>query len=433
LKAERTINGKTGSSVTDNLSSTGDLVRVESVSKKFCRSLKKSLWYGLQDIAYDLNPFSNSRSEPQAKSNASDRQRATSPFLREGEFWAVNDVSFQLRRGECLGLMGRNGAGKTTLLKMLTGLIKPDAGRIIMRGRVCALIALGAGFNPILTGRENIHVNASVLGLSMREIDMKIEEIIDFSELRDFIDSPVQSYSSGMQVRLGFAVATALDPDVLILDEVLAVGDASFRSKCYRRIGELLDRCAVIFVSHAIEQIARISTSALVLDRGRQVFRGVPAAAAAHYRTLDTAVPGAQESAAFSTSHSPLSQYDVSCGQTTVRHGDFLDILLVTLSSDAVTGFARIQFYSDSEAVVAETHDVMLNLTAATREYSELKAGPVHLKPGTYRLSVPFTSRNRISILGWSFQLLKIQVAGEACVFSDYIVPCECSNYSGRT
>ena len=117
-------------------------------------------------------------------------------------------------------------------------------------------------------------MNASVLGLSMREIDMKIEEIIDFSELRDFIDSPVQSYSSGMQVRLGFAVATALDPDVLILDEVLAVGDASFRSKCYRRIGELLDRCAVIFVSHAIEQIARISTSALVLGRGRQVLQG---------------------------------------------------------------------------------------------------------------------------------------------------------------
>ena len=122
----------------------------------------------------------------------------------------MNDVSFELKRGECLGLIGRNGAGKTTLLKMLNGLIKPDHGRIEMRGRVGALIALGAGFNPILTGRENIYVNGAVLGLTKREIDEKIEDIIDFAEIREFIDSPVQSYSSGMQVRLGFAVATAL-------------------------------------------------------------------------------------------------------------------------------------------------------------------------------------------------------------------------------
>ena len=144
--------------------------------------------------------------------------------LRDGEFFAVKDVSFELRRGDCLGLLGHNGAGKTTLLKMLNGLIKPDAGSIMMRGRVGALIALGAGFNPILTGRENIYINGSVLGLTKKEIDAKIDEIIDFAEIREFIDMPVQSYSSGMAGRLGFAVATALDPDVLIVDEVLAVG-----------------------------------------------------------------------------------------------------------------------------------------------------------------------------------------------------------------
>ena len=157
------------------------LIKVDGVSKKFCRSLKKSLWYGLKDIA----------SEAAGRRSGDDR-------LRPEEFLAVNDVSFEVKRGECLGLIGRNGAGKTTLLKMLNGLIKPDKGRIEMRGRVGALIALGAGFNPILTGRENIYVNGSVLGLTKREIDHKIDKIIDFSEIRDFIDVPVQSYSSGM-------------------------------------------------------------------------------------------------------------------------------------------------------------------------------------------------------------------------------------------
>ena len=200
------------------------LICVEGVSKKFCRDLKRSLWYGVKDAVSDV--FG----------------REGSTDLRRDEFLAVNDVSFEVRRGECLGLVGRNGAGKTTLLKMLNGLIKPDHGRIEMRGRVGALIALGAGFNPILTGRENIYVNGSVLGLSRKEIDRKLEDIINFAEIGDFIDLPVQSYSSGMQVRLGFAVATAMEPDILLLDEVLAVGDDAFRSKCFDRKSEKFSR-----------------------------------------------------------------------------------------------------------------------------------------------------------------------------------------------
>jgi lipopolysaccharide transport system ATP-binding protein len=236
------------------------LVRVEGVSKKFCRSLKQSLWYGLADMAGELNPFTKGEGTPVRGTGAGE--------LRPGEFWAVRGVSFELRRGECLGLIGRNGAGKTTLLKMLNGLIKPDAGSITMRGRIGALIALGAGFNPILTGRENIYVNGSVLGLSKEEIDGKLDDIIDFADLREFIDTPVQSYSSGMQVRLGFAVATAMEPDVLILDEVLAVGDASFRHRCYQRINRIIRGCAVILVSHSMEQIAAIARSVGLMNRG---------------------------------------------------------------------------------------------------------------------------------------------------------------------
>lgn len=228
------------------------LVKVTGVSKKFCRDLKKSLWYGVQDIGSELVGR-----QPQAT-------------LRQDEFWAVRDISFELYRGQCLGLIGHNGAGKTTLLKMLNGLIKPDRGRIEMRGRVGALIALGTGFNPVLTGRENIYVNASILGISKKEIDAKMEEIIDFAEIADFIDAPVQSYSSGMTVRLGFAVASRLNPDILIIDEVLAVGDIAFKIKCYNEIYRLVKHSAVILVSHSMAQIARISSHCLVMDHGKR-------------------------------------------------------------------------------------------------------------------------------------------------------------------
>ncbi len=227
------------------------LVVVEGASKKFCKDLRTSLRYGMSDLTGEV------------------LGRPRSAALRPKEFWAVQEASFTLRRGECLGLIGRNGAGKTTLLRMLNGLIKPDRGSIEMRGRVGALIALGAGFNPVLTGRENIYVNGAILGLSKAEITARLDEIIAFSELGEFIDSPVQTYSSGMSVRLGFAVATAMDPDILILDEVLAVGDASFRHKCYHRINAIMRNCAVIFVSHSMSQIAAVATAVGMMRRGR--------------------------------------------------------------------------------------------------------------------------------------------------------------------
>jgi lipopolysaccharide transport system ATP-binding protein len=156
-----------------------------------------------------------------------------------------------------------------------------------MRGRVGALIALGAGFNPILTGRENIYVNASVIGLSKHEIDKKLDEIIDFAEIEEFIDSPVQSYSSGMQVRLGFAVATALEPDILLLDEVLAVGDLRFRTKCFNKIHKIIDNCAVLFVSHNMEDIFRLCSRVYLMERGRPVFIGTTADGIKRYIEFD--------------------------------------------------------------------------------------------------------------------------------------------------
>jgi lipopolysaccharide transport system ATP-binding protein len=244
------------------------LIKVKGVSKKFCRSLKRSLWYGLQDLGNELRGV----------------RHGGNGDLRPEEFWAVKDVSLEVKRGECVGLVGRNGAGKTTLLRMLNGLIKPDQGRIEIRGRVGALIALGAGFNPILTGRENIYVNASVLGISKREIHERFDEIVDFAEVGPFIDAPVQTYSSGMQVRLGFAIATTLRPEVLLLDEVLAVGDAAFRAKCFQRIGKILSSVAVIFVSHDENQVRRICDRVVILKNGFVRYTGSTAEGLRIYR-----------------------------------------------------------------------------------------------------------------------------------------------------
>ncbi len=234
------------------------LISVDQVSKKFCRDLKQSLLYGLQDIATELS--------------GGNRKSDT---LRQKEFWAVKDISFQLRRGEALGLVGSNGAGKSTLLRIISGLIKPDTGCVKVRGRLAPLIALGAGFNPILTGRENIYANMSILGLSTKKIAAKFEEVIDFSGIGDAIDAPVQTYSSGMAARLGFACAVHIEPDILLIDEVLAVGDISFRMKCYHKLAKLREAgTAFILVSHNPHVVLNVCENSLYLAKGQLISAG---------------------------------------------------------------------------------------------------------------------------------------------------------------
>ena len=234
------------------MSDSETLIKVDNVGKKFCRDLKRSLWYGAKDVGKELLG----------------RAHGTNGHLRRDEFWAVQDINFEVKRGECMGLIGRNGAGKSTLLKMLNGLLKPDTGRIEMHGRVNALIELGAGFNPILTGRENIHIAGSLRGFSNAEIRRKFDDIVDFAEIGDFIDMPVKNYSSGMKVRLGFAVAAQMEPDVLLIDEVLAVGDIGFKIKCFNEIFQIVRNAAVIFVSHQMPQIGRLCNRGMVLKDG---------------------------------------------------------------------------------------------------------------------------------------------------------------------
>jgi len=184
--------------------------------------------------------------------------------------WALKDVSFQVDKGETLGIIGPNGAGKTTTLRLLAGITNPTEGRISVNGRMGVLIELAAGFHPELTGRENIYLNGAILGMTRKEIKRKFDAIVDFAEIEDFIETPVKRYSSGMMVRLGFSVAVHVDPDVLLVDEVLAVGDIAFQAKCYERMSNLLDRgCALVFVSHNMAAMQRICKRVIWLEKGR--------------------------------------------------------------------------------------------------------------------------------------------------------------------
>jgi ABC-type polysaccharide/polyol phosphate transport system ATPase subunit len=186
-------------------------------------------------------------------------------------FKALNDISFSIEQGEVVGIIGHNGAGKSTLLKMLAGISTPTRGNITVQGRIAPLIEVGAGFVPDFTGRENVYLNGAIMGLSRKEIDQKFDEIVDFAEIEEFIDTPVKRYSSGMQVKLAFAVASSVEAEILIVDEVLAVGDLAFQRKCFDRMEDMIKRQArtVLLVSHNIRQVERLCSRALLLDHGR--------------------------------------------------------------------------------------------------------------------------------------------------------------------
>ena len=244
---------------------TEPILTVDHLTKRYTGDLRRSLRYALHDIGREL-------------------LRRPPDGARSGEFPALDDISFALSPGEALAVVGPNGAGKSTLLKVLYGLVKPDGGEVRIRGRVGGLIELGTGFDPVLTGRENIAVNAAVLGLSPGELAEATEEVLAFAELEDAADTPVRYYSSGMSARLAFAVAAHLRPDVLLVDEVLAVGDFAFQRKCVQHMHRFLDGGgALILVSHNVFLVQTLCSRGLLLDGGRCVFEGTSAEVVTRY------------------------------------------------------------------------------------------------------------------------------------------------------
>lgn len=241
---------------------------IDGLSKKFTRSLKKSLIYGASDVAKSLVKI-----------------KATNSSLRDSEFWALQDINIKIKKGETVGIIGSNGSGKSTLLRVISGILPPDKGEIQINGSVGSLIAVGAGFHPHMTGRQNIYLNGSILGMTKKEIDEKFDDICNFADIDGFLDAPVSTYSSGMRVRLGFAIAINKKPEVLLVDEVLSVGDLSFRNKSLRKMSELHQSAnTIIFISHNLDQIRNLCSRTIILEKGRVVFDGDTHTAIAKYQ-----------------------------------------------------------------------------------------------------------------------------------------------------
>ncbi len=214
------------------------------------------------------------------------------------ELWAVRGVSFDVRPGESVGLVGHNGSGKSTLLKMAAGVLKPTAGTVRVEGRVSPMIELAAGFDPDLSGRDNVFLNGALMGYSRKEMARKFDRIVEFSELGELIDMPVKNYSSGMYARLGFAIAADVEPEILIIDEVLAVGDERFQAKCMERIRSIrTSGCTIFYVSHGMDTVAELCSRVLVMHHGQLVYDGAPEPGIARYRELQGFTPPAKTQA----------------------------------------------------------------------------------------------------------------------------------------
>jgi lipopolysaccharide transport system ATP-binding protein len=244
------------------------------------------------------------------------------------EFWALKDVSFEVQPGEVLGIIGRNGAGKSTLLKILSRITKPTNGQIAVRGRVGSLLEVGTGFHPELTGRENIYLNGSILGMSRNEIDRQFDAIVEFSGVEKFLDTPVKRYSSGMYVRLAFAVAAHLEPEILLVDEVLAVGDADFQKKCFDKMGAVArGGRTVVLVSHNMHAIASLTGKALLVDSGRLAGFGRTADIVRRYSELHSSLPGGSAAEWTARIQRPISDLIITAARIRLADGSLSNLV----------------------------------------------------------------------------------------------------------
>jgi lipopolysaccharide transport system ATP-binding protein len=315
------------------------------------------------------------------------------------DFWALKDVSFEVQPGEVVGIIGRNGAGKSTLLKILSRITEPTSGRIELRGRVGSLLEVGTGFHPELTGRENIYMNGSILGMRRREIARKFDEIVDFAGIEEFLDTPVKRYSSGMYVRLAFSVAAHLEPEILIVDEVLAVGDAAFQRKCVSKMGEVAQHGrTVLFVSHNLATVRTFCQTACWLENGRLAFHGDVSEAVDRY-FQKTSPFDAVCSVTFErprSSHLWMKSARLICGdddRAVIETGDDLTIEVVFESDQAITspkvGFAICShegtaIFSANNRYQAGNDLQLPSRTGQTR----CRLGAVPLLAGRYTLSL---------------------------------------------
>lgn len=381
------------------------VLSAKNVSKKFCMNLRRSMIYGIADLSKNLFGL-----------------KPDSTKLKKNEFWALDGINFELRRGEALGLIGINGSGKTTLLRLLSGIFPPDRGEILIQGKIGALIAVGAGFHPHMTGRENIFLNGAILGMSKKNILRHFDSIVDFAGIDDFLDAPVSTYSSGMHVRLGFAIATAINPDILLIDEILAVGDSNFRMKCFKRIGDIMDKCAVIFVSHDITQLSRICNKIMVLDKGKNIYSGETQEGLDRYNQL-LSLQNRQ-------SYQPILNDNIiffSCAihKNIIQNGE---ILMVKLSFNATekiqTGLCLIAIEAQDTPCAQTDFSKFLPIIEKGISTFYLELGPLYLRKDEYSLTVTILNKTKKSTLVHSRNGSWFNVIGERGYGVAYQFPC---------
>ena len=317
------------------------IIQVENLSKRYTLAHQGGGNRGLRHVVNDFlsAPF-------RRRKNVSSTEQFTE------EFWALKDVSFEIKRGEVVGIIGRNGAGKSTLLKILSRITEPTSGQVELTGRVASLLEVGTGFHPELTGRENILLNGAILGMSRAEIRRKFDEIVEFAEVARFLDTPVKRYSSGMYVRLAFAVAAHLEPEILIIDEVLAVGDAQFQKKCLGKMGQVASNegRTVVFVSHNMAAVSALCPKSAYLENGRLISFGETPAVIARY-TAENRINTYEKDRSSKVSWirkawiQSRSKQAVVSGITTVKPGENFDLVVEIFVTPAVAVELTASFY----------------------------------------------------------------------------------------
>ena len=386
------------------------VVSVRGVSKKFCQSLKRSLFYGAADALRSMVSL-----------------RYPADILRPGEFWALDDVSFSVNSGEKLGFLGTNGSGKSTLLRLISGIFPPDRGTIAVRGSVGALIAVGVGFHPHLTGRENVFLNGAILGMTRAELNSKLDEIIAFAEIGEFIDAPVSTYSSGMAMRLGFSIAIHRMPEIMLVDEILAVGDLAFQLRCQKRLAEYRQSGGTfIIVSHNMQLIRNTCDRVLWLDKGRIVDEGNVYEVCDRYEQEllrrsrdDHRLRERQRVMNYDASVrlSPVTFINAS-GTPVERYaaGDALNVRIgfkadrrverpiFTLALSNSAGTVIFESYSNREPVDVPALEGDGSLTVSF--------APLRLKPDVYFLSVMLSENELLNKLEWHEKNYSIQIDG---------------------
>lgn len=352
------------------------------------------------------------------------------------DFWAVRDVSFDVRRGETLGIVGHNGAGKSTLLKLLSRITAPTTGEILLTGTVAALIEVGSGFHPELSGRENIFLSGSILGMRRREISEKLERIIDFSGVGAFIDTPVKRYSSGMFVRLGFAIAAHLEPDILLVDEVLAVGDAAFQVQCHERLNELRrSGTTMLFISHDLTSIEQLCDRVILMQHGRLIASGAPHNIVREYqRMAANAIPEAPVAVAQPDGRGQARIVDVEFfdeqGATTRRArtgGPIVCRIAYDVTDDVEDGVIELFFYSrdgrtlHSQCTTALAGDLLtLSSGHGALEFVVPELG---LQPGIYSVGALIRLRLSAGSLDWFYRAAALYVESGKAVRGYFYEP----------